>query len=219
MSKSLIAVDQVVFLGLISIAFSASVLVHGLLKMRIYTMTDVLSERMLRRLRYALISGMMRFPKPYFQRTSQGELVAMITSETEPMGGMMSEALWQSVLQAGQMLTILVFLFLQSFCFDHITKIHEGAASRKMKERGDRIEAKTEWQHIDQGRSRAKANVLIREINSMKEVENEQAKRADNRLGRPHDQDRAERGDRRENVRAHSIRTGRGPGNSTPPFA
>lgn len=110
-------VDQVVFLGLLCMAFLASVLVHGLLKMRINTMTGVLSERMLRRLRYALIARMMRFPKPYFQRTSQGELVAMITGETEPMGGMMGEALSQPVLQAGQMLTILVFLFLQSFWF------------------------------------------------------------------------------------------------------
>ncbi|MFK7745285.1 MAG: ABC transporter transmembrane domain-containing protein [Roseobacter sp.] len=108
---------QVGFLGLLCFGFLLSVLAHGLLKMRINTMKGVLSERMLRRLRYSLIARMLRFPKPYFQRTSQGELVAMITGETEPMGGMMGDALTQPVLQAGQMLTILVFLFLQSFWF------------------------------------------------------------------------------------------------------
>ncbi|MGZ2258000.1 ABC transporter transmembrane domain-containing protein [Roseobacter sp. A03A-229] len=105
---------QLGFLFLLCGAFLASVLAHGLLKMRINTMKGVLSERLLRRLRYSLISRMLRFPKAYFRRTSQGELVAMITGETEPMGGMMGDALTQPVLQAGQMLTILVFLFLQS---------------------------------------------------------------------------------------------------------
>lgn len=80
-------------------------------------MKGTVSERMLRRLRYTLIARLIRFPKPYFQRTSQGELVAMITGETEPMGGMMGDALTQPVLQAGQMLTILAFLFLQSVWF------------------------------------------------------------------------------------------------------
>ncbi|MFK7764381.1 MAG: ABC transporter transmembrane domain-containing protein [Roseobacter sp.] len=109
--------EQVTFLWLLCLGFLTSVLVHGLVKMRINTMKGVLSERMLRRLRYSLISRMLRFPKPYFQRTSQGELVAMITGETEPMGGMMGDALAQPILQAGQMLTILFFLFLQSFWF------------------------------------------------------------------------------------------------------
>ncbi|MEE4189778.1 MAG: cyclic nucleotide-binding domain-containing protein [Roseobacter sp.] len=112
-----VTLDQVEFLALLCMGFLLSVLVHGLLKMRINTMKGVLSERMLRRLRYGLIARMLRFPKPYFRRTSQGELVAMITGETEPMGGMMGDALTQPVLQAGQMLTILFFLFLQSFWF------------------------------------------------------------------------------------------------------
>jgi len=111
------SIDQIQFLVLLCMAFLVSVFAHGLLKMRINTMKGVLSERMLRRLRYSLIARMLRFPKPYFQRTSQGELVAMITGETEPMGGMMGDALTQPVLQAGQMLTILFFLFLQSFWF------------------------------------------------------------------------------------------------------
>jgi ABC-type multidrug transport system fused ATPase/permease subunit len=109
--------SQIGFLILLSCFFLISVLVHGLVKMRVNTMKGVLAERLLRRLRYTLIGRILRFPAPYFERTSQGELVSMVTSESEPMGGLMGDALAQPVLQAGQMLTILGFLFYQSFAF------------------------------------------------------------------------------------------------------
>jgi ABC-type multidrug transport system fused ATPase/permease subunit len=109
--------EQTTFLGVLCAAFLVAVLCHGLLKMRINTMKGVLAERMLRRLRYTLIARILRFPSSYFERTSQGELVSMVTAEAEPMGGLMGDALAQPVLQAGQMLTILSFLFLQSFWF------------------------------------------------------------------------------------------------------
>jgi ABC-type multidrug transport system fused ATPase/permease subunit len=110
-------IGQITFLALLCGAFLIAVLLHGMLKMRINTMKGMLAERMLRRFRYSLINRILRFPKPYFQRTSQGELVSMVTSESEPMGGMMGDAISQPVLQAGQMLTILSFLFLQSLWF------------------------------------------------------------------------------------------------------
>ena len=109
--------SQVMFLAVLCFGFLLAVLAHGLMKMRISTMKGVLSERMLRRLRYLLIGRILRFPQPYFERVSQGELVSMVTAETEPMGGLMGDALSQPVLQAGQMITILSFLFLQSFWF------------------------------------------------------------------------------------------------------
>lgn len=109
--------DQVTYLGILCCAFLLAVLAHGLVKMRINTMKGVLAERMLRRFRYQLISRVLRFPQPYFERVSQGELVSMVTAESEPMGGLMGDAISQPVLQAGQMLTILGFLFLQSFWF------------------------------------------------------------------------------------------------------
>jgi ABC-type multidrug transport system fused ATPase/permease subunit len=110
-------VPQVGFLFLLSGVFLLAVLVHGLLKMRINTMKGVLAERLLRRFRFQLIARILRFPSPYFERVSQGELVSMITAESEPMGGLMGDAISQPVLQAGQMLTILTFLFLQSVWF------------------------------------------------------------------------------------------------------
>ena len=108
---------QIHFLLILCGLFLLSVIVHGLMKMRINTMKGVLAERMLRRYRYGLIARILRFPQPYFERTSQGELVSMVTSESEPMGGLMGDALAQPVLQAGQMLTILGFLFAQSVTF------------------------------------------------------------------------------------------------------
>lgn len=107
--------DQITYLGILCLAFLLSVLAHGVMKMRINTMKGILSERMLRRFRYGLIARILRFPQPYFERVSQGELVSMITAESEPMGGLMGDAISQPVLQAGQMVTILFFLFVQSF--------------------------------------------------------------------------------------------------------
>ena len=112
-----VTMTQVQYLLLLCFAFLAAVLVSGLMKMRINTMKGILAERMLRRFRYQLLSRMMRFPKPYFRTTSQGELVSMVTSEAEPMGGLMGDAVAQPVFQAGQMLTILTFLFMQSLWF------------------------------------------------------------------------------------------------------
>jgi ABC-type multidrug transport system fused ATPase/permease subunit len=109
--------SQVNYLMLLCTGFLLAVLAHGLMKMRINTMKGVLAERLLRRFRYTLIARILRFPQPYFERTSQGELVSMVTAESEPMGGLMGDAVAQPVLQAGQMLTILGFLFFQSIAF------------------------------------------------------------------------------------------------------
>lgn len=108
---------QTQFLMALCFAYLGAVLAHGLLKMRLNTMKGVLAERMLRRFRYTLINRMMRFPRSYFRSTSQGELVSMVTSEAEPMGGLMGDAVAQPVFQAGQMLIIVIFLFAQSVWF------------------------------------------------------------------------------------------------------
>ena len=112
-----VELTQVQFLMALCFGYLAAVLVHGLLKMRLNTMKGVLAERMLRRFRYQLVNRMMRFPRRYFQNTSQGELVSMVTSEAEPMGGLMGDAVAQPVFQAGQMLVIVLFLFAQSIWF------------------------------------------------------------------------------------------------------
>ncbi|MEH6738792.1 MAG: ABC transporter transmembrane domain-containing protein [Sulfitobacter sp.] len=109
--------SQTTYLFVLCGVFLLAVLLHGLMKMRINTMKGALAERLLRRFRYTLIARILRFPAAYFGRTSQGELVSMVTSEAEPMGGLMGDAVAQPVLQAGQMLTILGFLFIQDVAF------------------------------------------------------------------------------------------------------
>jgi len=108
---------QIQFLLALCFGYLGAVLVHGLLKMRLNTMKGVTAERLLRRFRFTLISRMLRFPRNYFRTTSQGELVSMVTSEAEPMGGLMGDMVAQPVFQAGQMLIIVFFLFLQSVWF------------------------------------------------------------------------------------------------------
>ena len=105
------------YLLVLCFAFLGAVLASGLMKMRLNTLKGILSERLLRRLRYQMIARMMRFPSSYFRTTSQGEMVAMVTAESEPMGGLMGDAVAQPVFQAGQMLTIVSFLFMQSVWF------------------------------------------------------------------------------------------------------
>ncbi len=112
-----IQVSQVEFLMILCGLYLLTVLIHGLLKMRLNTMKGVLAERLLRRFRYQLVGRMMRFPRAYFRSTSQGELVSMVTSEAEPMGGLMGDAVAQPVFQLGQMLIIVAFLFAQSVWF------------------------------------------------------------------------------------------------------
>jgi len=107
-------VSQVGYLALLCAGFLGAVLAWGLVKMRINTMKGILAERLLRRFRYQLFTRILRFPLPHFRRTSQGELIAMVTSEAEPLGGIMGDAVAQPVFQAGQMLTIMAFLFVQN---------------------------------------------------------------------------------------------------------
>ncbi|MEO0623474.1 MAG: ABC transporter transmembrane domain-containing protein [Pseudomonadota bacterium] len=107
-------ISQIQFLAVLCCGFLLAVIGSGLMKMQVNTMKGVLAERLLRRFRFQLIGRILRFPTRTFRRTSQGELIAMVTSEAEPLGGVMGDAIAQPVFQAGQMITIMTFLFLQS---------------------------------------------------------------------------------------------------------
>ena len=106
--------ERVTLLGVLCMALLATVIGQGLLKMRLNTMKGMLAERMLQRFRFMLTTRLFRFPGRYFRRTSQGELVSMVTSESEALGGMMGDAISQPLFQGGQMITILAFLVIQS---------------------------------------------------------------------------------------------------------
>jgi putative ABC transport system ATP-binding protein len=105
--------EQVAYLLLLSSAFLLLVLTNGVFKMRINVYKGTIAERMMRRLRYQLVSRILRFPNEHFQRVSQGDLIPMVTAEVEPLGGLMGDAVASPVFQGGQMLTIMLFLFVQ----------------------------------------------------------------------------------------------------------
>jgi putative ABC transport system ATP-binding protein len=109
-----VELGQIEFLFCLCLAYLTLVLVNGVVKMRVNIFKGTIAERMMRRLRYQLIDRVLRFPRPHFRKLSQGELIPIITAEVEPLGGLMGDALAQPVLQSGQMLTILLFLFMQN---------------------------------------------------------------------------------------------------------
>ena len=104
---------QVGYLLILCSAFLGLVFVNGGFKYFINVYRGVVGERMLRRLRYGLFVRVLRFPLPHFRRASQGELVSMIVSETEPLGGYIGDSVALPAFQGGVLLTILVFMFVQ----------------------------------------------------------------------------------------------------------
>src|SRR5690606_30488394 len=105
--------DQIPYLVLLCGIFLLLVLINGAFKFTINVWKGRLGERMLRRLRYELYSRVLRFPLPHFKRVSQGEIIPMITSEVEPLGGFIGDAVAQPVFQGGQLLTIFAFILVQ----------------------------------------------------------------------------------------------------------
>src|SRR5437764_10741163 len=68
---------------------------------------------MLRRFRYQLYHRMLRFPLSQFSKTSSAQIIPMITSECESLGGFIGDAFVTPAFQGGTLLTIIVFMFLQ----------------------------------------------------------------------------------------------------------
>lgn len=105
--------DRVEFLLLLSFAFLALIVVNGILKYVINVYRGALGERMLRRFRYTLYSRVLRFPLPHFKKVSAGELIPMITSESEPLGGFIGDSIALPAFQGGLLLTYVGFIFVQ----------------------------------------------------------------------------------------------------------
>ena len=105
--------NQVSYLMILCFAFLSVIALNGGLKYIINVYRGVLGERMLMRFRFTLYSRILRFPLPHFKRTSQGEIIPMITAETEPLGGFIGDAFALPVFQGGLLLTYLFFIFQQ----------------------------------------------------------------------------------------------------------
>ncbi|NNE63511.1 MAG: ABC transporter ATP-binding protein, partial [Gammaproteobacteria bacterium] len=107
--------DPTSYLLLLSFAFLAAVLLNGGLKYIINVYRGAMGERLLRRFRYELYQRILLFPIPHFKRVSQGELIPMITAETEPLAEFIGESYSLPVFQGGILFTYLFFIFQQDF--------------------------------------------------------------------------------------------------------
>lgn len=105
--------DQVSFLLILCGLFLLLVFVNGGFKYYINTCKGRLGERMLRRFRYQLYHRMLRFPLSQFSKTSSAQIIPMITSECESLGGFIGDAFVTPVFQGGTLLTIIFFMFMQ----------------------------------------------------------------------------------------------------------
>lgn len=110
-----VGLDQVDFLLVLCVVYLGLVLFAGGVKYFINVYRGRLGERMLRRLRYQLFQRVLRFPLRHFRRTSQGEIIPMITSEVEPLGGFVGTAFSDPIFQGGQLLIILGFIMAQDW--------------------------------------------------------------------------------------------------------
>ncbi|OMH39745.1 ABC transporter ATP-binding protein [Motiliproteus sp. MSK22-1] len=106
-------VDQLTYLLVLCLTFLVLVIVNGGMKYVLNVYRGVVGERMLRRLRFDLFSRILRFPVPHFKKVSQGEVIPIITAETEPLGGFIGEAFALPAFQGGILLTYLFFIFNQ----------------------------------------------------------------------------------------------------------
>jgi len=113
--KTLLGYDlqQINYLFTLSIAFLCLVLINGGFKYFINVYRGVIGERMLRRLRYILINRVMRFPLLHFRNISEGEIVSMVSAETEPLGGFVGESISLPAFEGGMLITALIFMFVQ----------------------------------------------------------------------------------------------------------
>jgi putative ABC transport system ATP-binding protein len=107
--------EQVSYLFLLSGVFLALVGLNQCFKYAVNVYRGRVGERMLRRLRYGLYSRVLRFPLPQFRKTSQGEIIQMITAEVEPIGGFIGDAFSLPVYQGGILLVTLSFLLMQNW--------------------------------------------------------------------------------------------------------
>ena len=116
-----VTLDRLNALFVLSGVFLGFVVINGLFKYYINIYKGRLGERMLRRMRYELVDRVLRFPLGQFRRVKASEIATMIKDELQPLGGFTGEAFVQPVFLAGQAVTALVFIFVQSRSLGFLT--------------------------------------------------------------------------------------------------
>jgi len=108
-----VEIDRLQFLLLLCFGYLLLAIINGGLKYIMNVYRGSLGERMLRRFRYTLYNRILRFPLARFKRVSSGEIIPMITAETEPLGGFIGDSIALPVFQGGLLITYLFFIFNQ----------------------------------------------------------------------------------------------------------
>lgn len=108
-----VEMQQIPYLLALCFAFLALVIINNGIKFWLNTAKNLLGERMLRRLRYDLYLRVLRFRLPRFRQVSQGEIIPMITSEVEPLGNYIGDAIALPAFQGGTLCVYLYFIFAQ----------------------------------------------------------------------------------------------------------
>jgi ABC-type multidrug transport system fused ATPase/permease subunit len=108
-------VDQVAYLMVLSFTLLGLITVNGAIKYYLNVFRGVIGERMVRRLRFDLYRHILRFPLPHFKKTSPGEIIPMVTAETDAIGGFIGDSIGLPAFQGGLLVTYLVFIFNQDF--------------------------------------------------------------------------------------------------------
>ena len=109
-----VSFDQLALLALLCALFLLMVIIDGAFKYYQNVFKGVVAERLLRRFRYMLIEHVIRFPLPRFRSVGQGEVVSIVTAETEPVGGFMGDSFSLPFYQGGRLLVLLSFIFVQN---------------------------------------------------------------------------------------------------------
>lgn len=107
--------DQVGYLIALCVLFLILVVINGAFKYWVNVYKGRLGERMLRRLRFQLYAAMLGFPVNHFARHPPGEVIPIITSEVETLGGFVGDSVAVPVFQGGTLITILVFMLMQDW--------------------------------------------------------------------------------------------------------
>ena len=108
-----VELEQIPYLLVLCFAFLALVFLNNGVKYALNVYKGLTGERMLRRLRYELFQRVLRFRLPQFRRVSSSEIIPMITSEVEDLGGFIGDAIAVPAYQGGTLVVYLAFIFVQ----------------------------------------------------------------------------------------------------------
>jgi len=108
-------------LFVLCLIYTALLVLNGWFKLYINTYKGITGERVLRRLRYEMMDRVLRFPVSHARQTKPSEISGIIKDEVDPLSDFIGDSYSAPLFLAGQAITALIFLFLQSFFFGFLT--------------------------------------------------------------------------------------------------